>query len=142
MSRIIINGTEMAGVQMGRGFMDTLRAPLELKPFVENESRLEDGKRVIAINPKYASREISLEFQITGATKGEFLSNKDAFFAQLYLGEVSLYPENGKSDDTRYHLIYIGKSPTYSGGRTDRACKIKVAFLEPNPRNRDLMYQA
>lgn len=55
-----INGSSTVfqdyGVKMGDDFIDTLTEPLTLKEHIENESRLEHGKRVVVDdNPKFAS---------------------------------------------------------------------------------------
>lgn len=65
------------GVRMGDGFLDALTEPLTLKENIENESRLEHGKRIIVdANPKIASRELLLDFTITGSSKEDFLQKK------------------------------------------------------------------
>ena len=137
---MIMNNTTLSGVKMGDGFRDELYAPLELKEFVTNESRLENGCRVLTIDTnsnslaKIASRNISLEFCIYGSNEGEFLANRNALFTELYKGSVTLQvPELGSEV---FHLIYQGKSNTYSSGLSRRACRVKVSFQEPNPSNR------
>ena len=52
------------GVNMGDGFLDALDAPLQMKDYIEDESRLEHGKRMITANAKVDSREITLGFTI------------------------------------------------------------------------------
>lgn len=131
---MIMNDTPLTGVRMGEGFRDELYAPLALKDYVTNESRLEHGKRVIVSSPRKAARSLTLEFQITGATKAAMQSNLSALYAELYKGSVDLeVPELGNEV---FHLIYTGKTGTYSSGLTGKACKIKVSFDEPNPSDR------
>lgn len=129
-----INNVELAGVRMGEGFRNELLAPPELKDFVTNESRLEHGMRIIVRNPRYASRTLSLEFQVTGSTKVAMEQNLAALYAQLATGTVRLaVPE---LTSAVFNLVYTGKTPSYSAGVSGRACKVKVGFLEPNPANR------
>ena len=133
-----MNNATLVGVRMGEGFKDELYAPVELKEFVSNESRLKHGRRVItsgmSARARKASRTIALEFHIVGRNTTEFYQNRDAFFAQLYNGEVVFeVPELGEEV---FRLIYLGKSSTYSSGLTNTACKVKVSFEEPNPNNR------
>lgn len=129
-----MNTTTLAGVRMGENFKNDLYAPLELKEFVSNESRLENGKRVIVRNPKKASRTLTLEFLVTGSTEVAFNTNLQAVYTELYKGTVDLeVPELGNEV---FHLIYLGKSPSYSSGLSKRACKFKVSFEEPNPADR------
>lgn len=61
---LIINGKDAFitwGVRMGDGFLDTIDGFNEMKDYIENESRLEHGKRVITDNAKVDSREITLQ---------------------------------------------------------------------------------
>ena len=129
-----MNGTTLSGVRMGENFKSDLYAPLELKEFVSNESRLEHGTRVIVRNPRYASRTLSLEFQVIGESKAEMEANLAALYEQLDGGTVLLEVPELTSDV--FNLIYTGKSGTYSSGLSGCACKIKVGFIEPNPTDR------
>ena len=135
-----MNNTTLVGVKMGDGFKDELFAPAELKEFVSNESRLEHGKRVITIGSnnnslaRKASRNIALEFLIVGNSESDFELNKNTFFNELYKGSVKLEVPEITTDV--FHLIYQGKSGTYSSGLSKKACKVKVSFEEPDPSNR------
>lgn len=135
-----MNDVTLAGVKTGEGFRDELYAPLELKEFVSNESRLEHGRRVVTTGTgnnslaRYASRTVSLEFLVVGTDETDFLSKRNALFTELYKGAVKLeVPELGPDV---FHLIYQGKSNTYSTGLSKKACRVKVSFEEPDPSNR------
>lgn len=65
MAELIINGREALkewGVRMGDNFLDVLGAPVPLKEFIENKSRLEHGKQVLMDNPKLDEREFHIVF--------------------------------------------------------------------------------
>ena len=50
---LLINGKDAWttwGVCMGEGFLDSIDAPAPMKDYIENESRLEHGKRVITMH--------------------------------------------------------------------------------------------
>ena len=64
------------GVNMADGFIDVIGAPLPMKDYIENESRLEHGKRVITDNAKIDSREITLGFTITGTSESDYRQKK------------------------------------------------------------------
>ena len=123
------------GVRMGDGFLDALTEPLDLKEFIENESRLEHGKRVVIDDePKVKSRDLTLDFTIKGKDPADFLKKKNAFLALVYKGEITLQvPEN--SDDV-YHLIYKGKGAEYSLNYNRTFCHMVLKFEEPNPMRR------
>lgn len=57
---LFINGKDAWGtwgVRMGDGFLDAIDGFNEMKDYIEDESRLEHGKRVITDNAKVDSRE-------------------------------------------------------------------------------------
>ena len=125
------------GVRMGEGFLDALNEPLTLKENIENESRLEHGKRVIIEDePKFTSREVILDFTITGKDRVDFRKKKNAFLALMYKGEITLQvPED--SDDV-YHLIYRGKGSEYAQNTQRTFCHMMLKFEEPDPSNRTI----
>lgn len=135
---LIINrkdALETWGVRMGDGFLDAIDGFNEMKDYIENESRLEHGKRMITDNAKVASREITLQFTIEGSSEGDYRSKKKAFQTELEKGAVNIkVPALG---DEVYKLVYFGKSISY-GLSSDRCfCKISSKFCEPNPMDRD-----
>lgn len=135
---LIINrkdALETWGVRMGDGFLDAIDGFNEMKDYIENESRLEHGKRMITDNAKVDSREITLQFTIEGSSEGDYRSKKKAFQTELEKGAVNIkVPALG---DEVYKLVYLGKSISY-GLSSDRCfCKISSKFCEPNPMDRD-----
>lgn len=129
-----INGSTLDGVRPGKGFKDTLLAPLETKDYIYNESRLENGRRVLSTPVRYKSRSISLEFQIIGSTKAELETRKSALFNAFNNGTVDIVATEFSSQV--FHFIYTGKTPTYSSGLSGLSCRVKVGFDEPNPSDR------
>lgn len=120
-------------VAMGNGFIENLLVPAGIKDFIENESRLENGKRVITTNPKVASRDVTLTFNIHGDTTTEYLSNYAAFVAILQAGVVKIrVPAINKT----FNLIYK-KSSSFNIGRARMDSSLSVKFEEPDPTNRD-----
>ena len=136
MGGLYINGVDAFaqwGVRMGDKFLDSLGAPCPLKTPIENESRADNGKQILGY-PVLASRQLNLEFTITGESPDNFASKKADFFATLYQGWVTIHvPDNGWET---YNLWYLGTSPTYSQSRNRCFCKVMVKFEEPNPVNR------
>ena len=88
------------GVNMAEGFLDTIDAPLPMKEYIEDESRLEDGIRIDTSNPKVDSREITLGFTITGNSETDYRSKKSAFQSELQKGMKSI--SYGLSRDRRF----------------------------------------
>lgn len=135
--QLFINGKDAFitwGVRMGSGFLDALDGFLPMKEYIENDSRLEHGKRVITTNAKVASRDITLEFTITGSSETDYRTKKKAFQAELQAGAFTLkVPALGSEV---YHLVYTGKSISYGLSLSRSFGRISAKFTEPNPMNR------
>lgn len=134
---LIINGKDAWttwGVCMGDGFLDAIDGFNEMKDYIEDESRLEHGKRIITDNAKVASREITLQFTIEGSSESDYRTKKKAFQAELERGTVNIkIPALGTE---LYRLVYLGKNVSY-GLSLDRCFgKVSSKFCEPNPANR------
>lgn len=134
---LFINGKDAWvtwGVRMGDGFLDTIDGFNEMKDYIENESRLEHGKRVITDNAKVDSREFTLQFTIEGNSENDYRTKKKSFQAELEKGAVNIkVPTLGNEV---YKLVYLGKSLSY-GLSPDRCFgKVSGKFCEPNPMDR------
>ena len=122
------------GVNMGDGFLDAIDSFVPIKGLIENESRLQDGKRVILSNIKLDSREITLKFTIKGNSEEDFRNKRKAFETELRQVLVSVnVPALGEDV---YRLLYLGKNVSY-GMNTERTfCVVSAKFEEPNPADR------
>lgn len=134
---LIINGKDAWttwGVCMGDGFLDAIDGFNEMKDYIEDESRLEHGKRIITDNAKVASREITLQFTIQGSSENDYRTKKKAFQTELERGTVNIkIPAIGTE---LYRLVYLGKNVSY-GLSLDRCFgKVSSKFCEPNPMDR------
>lgn len=116
-------------VAMGDGFIENLLLPAGMKDYIENESRLENGKKVVFNSPKVASREVTLTFNIHGDTTSEYLSNYKAFVSALQAGKVTVrVPAVGMT----FTLVYK-KSTSFNIGRARMDSSLAVKFEEPDP---------
>lgn len=123
------------GVQMGNGFLDALDGFLPMKDYIENESRLEHGKRILTDNAKVDSRDVTLDFTITGTSRTDYQTKKNAFRTELQKGAVSVKVPDLNSEV--YHLVYTGKGISY-GLSLDRCFgHFSSKFTEPNPMDRE-----
>lgn len=122
------------GVNMGDGFMDTIDAPLEMKSYIEDESRLENGKRIVTVNPKVASREVTLGFTITGNSESDYRAKKKSFLTELQKGVFTInVPVLGNET---YKMVYTGKNVSYGMNMARTFGIIKMKATEPNPADR------
>lgn len=122
------------GVRMGSGFLSSIDGFLSMKSYVENDSRLEHGKRMITDNAKVDSRELTLEFTITGSGEADYRAKRKAFQQELQKGAVAVKVTALGSDV--YHLVYTGKSVSYAISLNRSFGRVSAKFTEPNPMNR------
>ena len=135
-NELIINNQDaylVWGVNMESSFLSELLTPAPMKDYIENESRLEHGKRVIVSSPKVQSRTLTLTFRIIGNTESEFKSRYSSFVAALQSGVITL--KVPKLGNETYKLLYK-KSTSFALNLLRTTCKLSVSFEEPNPNDR------
>lgn len=134
---LFINGKDAWtewGVNMEEGFLDALDAPLSMKEYIQDESRLEDGVRIDTSNPKVASREITLGFTITGTSENDYRSKKASFQTELQKGKFTVKVPNLNTET--YKLVYTGKSISYGLSKQRNFGHFTMKCTEPNPTDR------
>lgn len=137
MADLLINGIDALtkwGVRMGTGFIDALDTPLTMKEYIENESRMEHGKRVVIGEPKIDARTITLPFTIEGDSVSDYQAKKKAFESELYKGAVTIQVPANNSDV--FNLVYKGNCTSYGQNKARTFGKFSAKFEEPNPSNR------
>lgn len=122
------------GVNMGEGFLDALDAPLPMKDYIENESRLEHGKRMITDNARVDSRDVTLDFTITGISPSDYQTKKNALRTEFQKGAVDIKVPALNSEV--YHLVYTGKGISYGLSQDRCFGHLSSKFTEPNPMSR------
>lgn len=135
---LFINGKDAWtewGVNMGEGFISALDSFVPMKDYIENESRLEHGKRVIVSNPKMASREMTLRFTIKGSSESDYRAKRKAFETELQ--KINVLIKVPAIGEETYHLLYLGKSVSYALNLSRTFSTMSSKFEEPNPMNRD-----
>ena len=134
---LFINGKDAWnewGVQMGNGFLDSLDGFFKMKPYIESNSRLEHGKKIITSNAKVDSRDITLDFTITGMSESDYRSKKKAFQLELQAGSFTLKVPSLGNDV--YNMVYTGDGMSYALSLSRRFGHFSAKFTEPNPMNR------
>ena len=123
------------GVNMGDGFLDAIDSFVPMKDHIENDSRLEHGKQVLVVEPRVASRDLTLHFTIMGSNESDYRNKRKAFEAELQKVNVDIRVPVLGSDV--YHLIYLGKSVSYAMNMSRTFSTMSSKFEEPNPMDRD-----
>ena len=135
---LYINGRDawdVWGVNMGEGFLDAMDAPLSMKDYIQDESRLEDGVRIDTSSPKVASRDITLGFTIMGSSESDYRSKKAAFQAELQKGTFTVKVPALSSGT--FKLVYTGKSISYGLSKRRDFGHFTMKCTEPNPADRE-----
>lgn len=137
-NELTINGYDAYtkwGASMLQGSLAALMTPAPIKQIISNESRVAHGKEVYIKETYLDSREVSLQFSITGKTPSQFNDNYTSFVEELQKGYIDI--EVSRHDQETYHLIYNSCSQ-FALTMTSARCqaKITVKFTEFNPYDR------
>lgn len=133
---LLINGKDafdICGVNMGDNFLNVLLMPPPVKDYIENKSRLENGKNINLSNKKADERDMTLTFTIQGYTQSDYIANYKAFMGEMSSGLVSIQVPILGSDI--YH-VYYKNAVSYAMSLDRTFSKIAMKVCEPNPANR------
>ena len=132
------NGTltevTLSGVDMGKGFMDEIGGSSPLKDYVTNSNDMRHGVQYCPTVPMQNERQLTLTFQIYGATQTTYETNRDAFYQYLYGGDVIISVPSRRTG-TYYRLKYKN-GVSYDESRDGRHSQFAAKFTEPDPTNR------
>lgn len=113
--------------------VSALMTPPAMKAYIENASRLEDGKRVTTDNAKVESRNVTLTFSLAARNETEFFSRYNSFCKEMQKGimniELSILP------NVVFKCIY--KSCSQFTQYNNRLAKFSLKIEEPNPKDRN-----
>lgn len=117
-----------------KGTYDTLQGSWETKEVVSNESRLENGVRLVINSDsiKAQKREFSLTFLLEGSTYSEIQANTDLMLGVLRSGMINF--EALRIGQT-FKLLFR-KVEEIKDYRRENFRTLKIKFLEPNPTDR------
>ncbi len=126
---------ETYGVTLTRGWREALLKPAAVKDYSKNDSRLEDGIRIIA-KKEYAKkkeREIQLSFLLEAESETQYLANYEKFLNDIaYSGMIYLkVPVMNKV----FKVVYTDCQKFGDFGLEKGNFTLKLT--EPNPADRD-----
>lgn len=132
---LFINGKDAYltwGISMADTSLSELMTPPSNKAFIENESRLQHGKRVVPVDPKWDQRNLTLQINLTAATETQFLARYDGFCKELATGVLHI--------KTKYQPGVVYKTIYLSCGQFSQFMrgigKFSLKLNEPNPNDR------
>lgn len=122
------------GVSMDENALSILMTFSPVKPYIQNKSRLNNGKTVIVNNTKVDERQFTIVFNITAPSESVFYQRLDAFESELKSGIVKI--RTSFRPTIEYKCVYV--SCTQFTQFVRRIGKVYVRFEEPDPTNRSV----
>lgn len=120
------------GISFEETAISALMTPAPNKDYIENESRLEHGKRIDTSNAKKDSKDLSLEIHLSANSKDDFFSKYYAFCKVLAKGKLLLKVSH--IPNVVFKTVYKSCSQfkEYNMG----LAKFQLKLEEPNPDDR------
>lgn len=132
---LYINGKDAYitwGVSMDDTALSELMTPVANKTFIESESRLEHGKRVVVANPRMDARNLTFQINLTASDEKLFFERYSSFCEELATGVLEI--ETKYQPDVVYKTIYQSCSQFSQFMRG--IGKFVLKLYEPNPNDR------
>lgn len=132
---LYINGKDAYqtwGISMDDTSLSELMTPPANKAFIENESRLQHGKRVVTANPKLDQRNLTLQINLTATTETQFFARYSGFCRELATG--LLHIKTKYQPGVVYKTMYLSCSQFSQFMRG--IGKFSLKLCEPNPTDR------
>ncbi|WP_294470902.1 hypothetical protein [uncultured Bacteroides sp.] len=134
---LYINGKDAYttwGISMDDTSLSELMTPVSNKEFIENESRLEHGKKVIVSNPRLDARNVTLKINLSATSEQHFFERYNSFCKELATGVLEI--KSKYQPDVVYKTIYQSCSQFSQFMRG--IGKFTLKLVEPNPNDRKL----
>ena len=135
---ITINGKNAKttwGIVFDSSSISALMVPASVKDYIENDSRLEHGRRVITNNVKVDARtNIQLTISLYASSETEFFSRYDSFCAELEAGTLNIIISSRPT--VVYKCLY--KSCKQFTQYNNRLARFSLTVIEPNPKDRNI----
>ena len=132
---LYINGKDAYttwGISMNDTALSALMTPAQNKAFIENKSRLEHGKRIIANEPRVDERNFTLQINLTAPDKEKFFANYSGFCNELAKGTLDI--KTMYQPNVVYHTVYL--SCQQFSQFMQGIGKFVLKLCEPNPNDR------
>lgn len=132
---LYINGQDAYttwGISLDRTGLSALMTPAGQKDVIENESRLENGRRVLVTSPRMAARDISIVLNMCAHTQEDFMTQYSSFCVQLQTGKLVI---RTKYQPTTYYK-FIYRSCTQFSQTQRELAKFVLRLTESNPGDR------
>lgn len=133
---VTINGKDAKttwGIEFDSSAISAIMTPPPMKSYIENESRLEHGKRLITSNAKVDAREsVSLTFSLRAKSETQFFARYDSFCSELETPTLNIVLESRPS--VTYKFVY--KSCRQFTQYNNKLARFTLLVEEANPKDR------
>lgn len=132
---LYINGKDAYsewGISMDDTSLSALMTPAPNKEFIENKSRLQNGKQVVSVNPRSDERSLTLQINLTAKDEAQFFTRYILFCQELETGVLHIRTKY--QPDVTYKTIYLSCSQFSQFMRG--IGKFSLKLNEPNPKDR------
>lgn len=132
---LFINGKDAYaewGISMDDTSLSALMTPAPNKELIENKSRLEHGKSVIAADSKLDERTLTLQINLTASDQTQFFARYQSFCEELATGMLNIKTKYQPA--VVYRTIYL--SCNQFSQFMQSIGKFSIKLNEPNPSNR------
>lgn len=121
------------GISFDQTALSTLMTPPPNKAYIENKSRLENGKRIILHEPKVDERSITISFNLTAKDSAQFFERYNSFCEELAKGELHI--KTAYQEGVVYKMVY--ESCTQFSQLMREIARFSLKLVEPNPSDRE-----
>ena len=119
-------------ISMDDTALSALMTPAPNKEFIENKSRLRNGKQVVSVNPTADERSLTLQINLTAKDEAQFFARYALFCQELEKGVLNIRTKY--QPDVTYKTIYLSCSQFSQFMRG--IGKFSLKLNEPNPKDR------
>lgn len=134
---LFINGKDAYatwGISLDETSLSALMTPVANKDFIENKSRLENGKRVVTVNPKVEDRSFALQIHLTASDKAQFFARYELFCKVLAMGVLDIRTKY--QPEVVYRTIYQSCSQFSQFMQGIGKFSLKLNEPDPSPKGR------
>lgn len=123
---------ETWGISFDQTALSTIMTPSPNKAYIENKSRLNNGKKVTVKDPKVDERSLTLSFNLTAKNETEFFERYNSFCEELARGVLNI--KTKYQEGVVYKMMY--ENCTQFSQLRREIAKFSLKLTEPDPTDR------
>lgn len=120
------------GISFDQSALSALMTPPPNKAYIENKSRVENGKKIIVDNPKVDERSVTLSFNLTAKDSVQFFERYNRFCEELKKGWLEITTQY--QEGVVYRMVY--NNCTQFSQLVREIARFSLKLTEPDPTDR------